>query len=366
MFILGPWSPNGQYLPILAFTGPASVNSYVNLYLYDSEKLTAKKIYSSSVNEKNGVWASSSFNYSSIWLDDYRLAIERDRDLETGTMDLTYITIDGEMQTIQQSNRPKKVSSQLEYVLAVSESYNNSYNPKIESIKVGSQTLDFVPEGEIVGVVEGMLAVFEKPEFFDIASIVNDNSLNQKYQEYFEKELKKLEEQGLSEDELKNKALDLFEPKGETILKLYNLKNGSVESEINLTDGTWQTQSVLVHPSEKFLVAHQTDKFFNPLKQRFITITPPSNIKIVFEEDLSENERAGNSNYLSLFLFQGTSFFLSSDGNWIIGMRGPGVNDPQNSKIYMRNIVTGEENIICPSYCWDMRTYFPLYPRTLY
>lgn len=359
MFLLGPWSPNGQYLPILAFTDPATEKLYVNLYLYNSQTLEAKRIYSSLRNEENFVWASTSFNFLSTWMDDSRLMLEEDRDIQKGLTTLTYITTDGELKTIQQPDKLKKVSSQLEYTTTIGP------DAHIESITAGSITLDFVPEGQIVGIVDGMLAVLKKPKSISIAVDDAGNAASPQDLEYLEKEVEKLKKQGLSEEELSKKVLELIEPKGETILSLYSLKDGKASNEVNLTDGTWQTQSILVHPSGKFLIAHQTDKDFLPSKQRFITITPSEhpNTRVIFEEDL---EKGGNPNYLSSLMFQGSSFFLSNDGNWIIGMRGSKVDNPQNSIVYMRNIVTGEENIVCPNYCWDMRIYYPLYLQAMY
>ncbi len=359
MFLLGPWSPSGQYLPILAFTGPATEESYVNLYFYDSQKLEAKKIYSSPRNEENFVWASTSFNFLSAWMDDTRLVVNNVRDPQKESATLTYVTTDGEIKTMQQSDELKRANDQLEHTVTTRPSIHT------ESITVGSVTLDFVLEGEVVGVVDGMLAVLEKPK--SISVIVDDagNAASPQDLEYFEEEMEKLEKQGLSEEELSKKTLELIEPKGKTILSLYNLKDGKVNREVNLTDGTWQVQSILVHPSEKFLIAHQTDKRHLPSKQRFVVITPSENpnTRTIFEEDLP---KSSNPNYLSSLMFQENSFFLSSDGDWIIGMRGSNVDNPQNSTIYMKNIITQEESLICSNNCWDVRTYCPLCLQTVY
>jgi hypothetical protein len=217
--------------------------------------------------------------------------------------------------------------------------------------------LDFVPEGVIVGIVEGMLAVVEMPKLISLAFDDEGNSADPQDLEYLEKEMDRLESQGFPEEELREKIVELIEPKGKTILKLYNLKNGEIANEINLTDGTWQIRGILVHPSEQLLIAHQTDKMFAPSKQRFIAITPSENpsTRVIFEEDL---QGKGEQIYFSLLINQGSTFLLGNGGDWIIGMRGA-VLDSQNNKTYMRNIFTGEEYIICSSYCTDVAVFNP-------
>lgn len=354
---LGPWSPNGQYLPILAHTG--SDKRYVSLYLYDSQKLKAKKIYGSPLNEENLMWVGTSFNFLSTWMDDTRLVVESDRDIQNGVTTLTYITTSGELKTEQQPDRLRQVSNQLEYITRIGRV------PQIESIKVGSTTLDFIPEGEIIGVVDGMLAILKRPESLSLGVDDAGNAANPQDLEYFQKEMEKLKEEGLSEEELQEKTLELMEPKGEIILSLYDLKDGKTNNNVNLTEGTWQTRSMLVHPSQGLLIAHQTDRSFLPSKQRFITITPSKtpSTQVIFEEKLPKSE---NPNYLSLLMFQGSSFFLSKDGNWIIGMRGSGVDNPQSSTVFMKNITNGEELVVCPSHCFDVRVYYPLQLQRMY
>lgn len=353
LFQMGIWSPNGQYLPILEIVNPGTDDSIVNVYIFDSQERELKRIYSSPKSEENIVWAGT-FSFLSGWIDDSKLVVVSDRNTNESTTTLTYLTLDGALNTVQQPDVFKRVSSQL-----ISTSAFN-FGISQETISVGATTLNFIPEGTIVGIVEDKLVVLKKPDSlflgmdFEGGTTANNEEWNN-----FEAELKKLEEQGMSQEELSLRVRDFLEPKGETVINFYNIVTGVIENTISLTDGTWQTVSVLVHPSEKIIIAHQTDNDLFPSKERFIKIQMGKNpnIKALFENDLTLEH---NNNFSGRLLTQGNSFYLSNDGNWIIGERGSIVNDPQHSAVFMHNVETGEEIIVCSEYCSDIRVYYPL------
>ncbi len=353
--MLGPWSPNGQYLPILAYTGPASEESNINLYLFDSKTLTAKKIYNSPSNEENRLWANTSFNFIAAWMDEEKLVLKDDRNSQGVLTNVTRITTRGEIITTEHSNELERGNKQLEYSFSL-----GAQGHTVTSIKVGTNILAFVPEGEIVGVINGMLAVLTKPKPVSLSEMSDPNQNSD-----IAKQLAELQRQGLTEEELSRRMLELMEPKGDTLLKFYNLANGSVEKEINLTYDTWQIQSILVHPSQKTLVAHQTNKFVQATKQRFISVDPSSEsgFRIIFEEDLNTSV---SQQFLSLLMFQGSSFFMSTDGESIIGMRGSALESASTNNIYIKNIASAQEDIICPSNCFDMRVSYPYHLETRY
>lgn len=354
LFQLGIWSPHGQYLPILQIVNPGSDNSIINLYLFDSQKKEVKRIHSAPRGDENFVWASTSFSFTSGWMDDSRLVVRDDRGTSQGVTTLTYFTPDGELKTVEPPDVFKRVSNQLTSTTIL------DVDTKQETIVVGSQTLSFAPEGTIVGVIDDRLVVVKKPvssTFFGM-DFEGGTSSSQEWTD-FEAELKELEKQGMSQEELSLRVRDFLEPKGETVINFYNIDTGAIENALSLTDGTWQTVDVLVHPSEKTMVAHQTDKEFLPTKERFIKIQMGENptIETLFENNLTPEH---NHNFSGRLLLQGNSFLLSGDGNWIIGERGSITDDPQHSAVFMHNISTGEEIIVCSEYCSDIRTYYPL------
>src|SRR3989338_950278 len=136
MFMLGPWSPNGQYLPILEINKLGSDDEVINLYLYDSNKLQARRIYNSPRSDENFVWASSSFDFLSGWIDNSRLVVQNQRDTIQGVATLKYFTMDGELKTIQQPDVFKSVGSQLSYTTVF------NVDTKQETIMVGNKTLN--------------------------------------------------------------------------------------------------------------------------------------------------------------------------------------------------------------------------------
>ncbi len=362
MIMLGPWSPNGQYLPILAYTGPASTDYVINLYFFDARTLRATKIYSSPSSEENRAWAGTSFSFTSAWLNDTKLVVKDDRNSQGVVTGITYITTSGEIASSSHSTGFRKVSKQLEYSLDM-----GALGSAVRSVKVGATELGFVPEGDIVGVTDGMLAVLVKPKsmYFDGMA---DQSVNTELQRQIE-ELQKLE---LSEEEISRKALELIQPKGETKLNFYNLEDGKIAQSVSLTEGTWQVQSVLVHPSGNTLITHQTNNAMRVSKHRFVLISPAGepSTRVLFEEDL---QGVGYQPYLSLLAFQGTSFLLNIDGTSVIGIRNGLQDTPENGAvgidhgiIFMKNINSGEETLVCASNCFDMRIYYPYHLVTRY
>ena len=350
MIMLGPWSPDGQYLPILAYTGPASQESNINFYLFDSKTLHSKRIYGEPHTAENTVWASTSFTFTSGWIDNERLVMLDERDNQGKLEAVTYINTIGKVIKIDYSDEIRKQNSQLEYSFGVGAS-----GLTIDSLRIGVRDFTPVPIGEIVGVVDEMLVVLNKPVPYDLMGSGGSGFGLNKETERLIEELQKLE---LPEEEVHARTLDLLEPKGDTVLKFYDLNDGVIKKEINLTDGTWQITSILVHPSKKTLIAHQIDKVMQTKKQRYIIIdlSSKSGFQTIFEEGV---ESQLNQPYLSLLMNQGISFLLSADGNSIIGMRSFSKEDPHNSSIYIKDMVSGREEIVCQSQCSDARIYYP-------
>ncbi|MDO8497109.1 MAG: hypothetical protein Q7S61_01005 [bacterium] len=343
---LGSWSPDGRYLPVLALVNldKEQKDKRIILYLYDSQLLTYKVIYDSPVDGDNLDWVSI-FGFSTYWKDSNAYILHSKSDTNSATQILTYITIDGKMQTEKAPSGFIERNSQM--------SYSVSNKQTIDSVTVGNTVVKLQTNGSINGVVDGKIALLNVPRGPNIGIDDGGNTANTTDYQMIQKEMDKLEKQGLSEEELQKKVVDLLEPKGETTLKLYDLK-GQLIQTINLTESTWYTQSALVEPSQQSLIAHQTSGYFKPEKERFILITPSelNKIKILFERSY---ERTPNS------LTQGISFFLSNDGNWIISMRGSYIDDPKTSTVYLKNIITGEEKVICDTYCFDFKVYYPLH-----
>ncbi|PIP56747.1 hypothetical protein COX05_01430 [candidate division WWE3 bacterium CG22_combo_CG10-13_8_21_14_all_39_12] len=354
LFQLGPWSPDGKYLPILGFYAPGEEGGIVNLYLFDSKTRLAKRIYSDLRGEDNFLWANPSFSFLSGWIDNDILVVSSNRSgLSAETSQLTYFTTYGEIGTKVEPYVYLQKSSQLTH------SVKSEVDTQIQTITLIDRELSFYPEGEIVGVVENKLVVLKKPEEIDLGFDFDGGTGGSQEWEDLELQINELAKQGVPQEDLDKMIRDFLEPQGETVLNLYNLETGEIDKVVALTDGPWQTQSVLVREEEPFLIAHQTDSAFLPTKERYVAIyvSDPYRVEMLYEGDLLQQS---NHNFFNSLLTHGSSFGLSNEGNWIIGERGSRVDDPKNSSIFMLNIFTGEEVIVCSGYCSGVKVYNPL------
>ena len=363
---IGKWSPSGRYLPLI---GERFLDKIIfenehersfTLYVFDIKDLKVKKIFEPPENTDRAdvdIWAGA-FNFADPWLDENSIILENNKDFENKINTLTYVTLNGELKTekrpilyhAEQSNSDLQVKYNLDLA---------TITDKIAEITYENQPLPFIPEGNVIGIVDSQLASLKTPPLLDLR--VDDyNAVNPKDQTLLEEEAKRLEKTGLSKMEISKKLLEFIEPKGETIIQMYDLNNGYLNESFEISERLWWTDGILVHTDKKSLIAHQTDKRILSTKKKFILIDPQKTerIKVILENDSpSQREISGYQTLQS-----GLPFALTADGYWIIAMHDypPDINSPLgNAKIFMKNITSGEEVTICEINCSLFYSYYP-------
>jgi len=312
-FEIGPWSPTGQYLPILGSKISPNKEINLSLYLYDSQKKAATKIYDSKHITKTTSTIKLPNNFkmetNAQWIDNTKLKIMEDTSNTISTRVSTYITPEGKIDKIEQPKNINVVLNNITYKI------NSLTGTLIDTIKIGTSEIKVQPkEGSyIIGTINDSLVILEKM---------------------------------------------VLDSKNKTVLNFYSINDSGLVKTIDLTDTLWGTQSILIDPTQKYLIAQQTNSDLKPTQERYIQINPEeaSNINLIFGQDISTEYPATKEPSLLKNL---KNFYLSNDGEWIIGTRKYANIITAGSDIYMKNIKTGEENIICSNNCSSISVYYP-------
>lgn len=299
VYDLGPWSPTGLYLPILGIKNKENTReSTVTIYLYDSSKKESKKVYSYPINgEPSDIAKSLQFSTKAAWIEEGKLKIKEDMPIKIGSRLVTYVTPEGK---IENSEQPKNTVVMLNDI-----SYQIDPVTKLiaGTIKVGTTELklELKNTDEILGKLQDNLVVLQKPTA------------------------------------------------GKSTVKFYTLGNNSAPTDIDLSEGIWKTQTVLINESRKSLIAHQVDNEIRPTQERFIQVNPfgDAKIKVIYGQDIS-----------TVFQKAKASFFLSNDGNWIISERRYASIITSGNDFYMKNIDSGQEATICSGECTQMSAFY--------
>lgn len=356
---IGEWSPNGRYLPIIAYNFPNDNKiSQVSVFIYNAIEKSIKKIYESSPTEDYAtvaIWETA-LEYGYPWLDDEKLILENDRDFVNKFSDITYITLSGEL-------KKERINNDYYYKQSnsrISVNYDfdsNSALPLINSVILDGKMLSFKPQDSIVGVLNNKLVTMKVPKGLDLRfddyNVANENDQNTVNQE-----IERLKGLGLSDSEITSKLFEFIQPKGDTLIQLYDVNSGNILSSFDISQqGQWWTGGLLVHPDNKTLIAHQTDKMMLPTRERYVLIDPfaEQQISVLSDNNYYQGETGG---YFALK--KGSIFNLTNDGRWIISFREVTESD---SSIYIKNIETLEERMICNSDCYTFSNYNPLIIR---
>lgn len=350
IYSLGPWSPSGRYLPIhvtaLLNKQTGEDSGELLLYMYDSKQHVARKIYTG--NESEGYEKTiiySQVNLGSGWLDEGKFGYQHDRDTEKGEVTVKYITRDGVMgeTTIVDTIKVKNDLLTVEY-LGVPRTDKKIY--------INGKEVDVKPEGEIVGAIGNNIVSLKKAEpKYDLGNLWEgeiDPALEARFRE--------IESSNLSEEEKSQKVLELLQPEGFSTIYLTNIDTGGIEKTIPLSEKLWIVQSAQIHPTEPFLLIHETDRELLPEKHRILKISlqNPENKEAL----VSEGVTSGNS-FAGSLLEEGVSFHITADGNWIVYYEDRDTREPFDRNIVMVSLSTKEKRIICSAYCQWYKVYNP-------
>lgn len=331
---LGPLSPDGKYLPVYYFHPEKRP-----VFFYNLQDNKAIKVLET---RKSG----SSPNYS-FWLDNQRFAYDYDIDNSGGKTILT-INQKGEQGKIPLPS--PNLNSQLPLIFT-NDHILASYHNEQPQITVDGISIPGNPKGQIVGLLDSYLVTLEsplKPDLFNTNSNDNNSNLNQTLQS------------NISEQAKRAAIEQALRPKGNWLLHFYRLPEGALERSIIAQDTGWLVRDALIRPVNKTIVIHQQDKSLPPYLSRYTEINPQKQDQrnIISQEagfSYAENIMNGNS----------SSFEITQDGAWLIGLQpsgSKGLIGEDLAQIIAWNIDTKERVVICQKEninCHDLRVYNP-------
>lgn len=333
---LGPWSPDGRYLPILIIRDSSLPNP---IYLYDSMDGQARKIIDTR-SVPDLLSSVTSFNYLSRWLQNDILVFNLRASPEENTDELVLISSTGHVSRVSRpsklirGNRRLEISSPL-----ATDSATQLVATRHMKLDGNEITFDF--KGEVVGVLNETLVTLESPEQPDLLQLNENRS--------FTASLK----QAATEIEAEQLLEQALRPTGDWQLHFYQITDGGLTHSRSLADDSWLTIGAQIRPKRDTILIHQQDKQLPPFNSRYIEIDP----KKVDERRLIA-EGTGETDDERTY---GNSFYLSADGGWLIGY-APSENPPVyplGKTIVAWQIDSGEKLILCEDACDQVRVFNP-------
>lgn len=333
---LGPWSPDGKYLPILIIRGSNFPNP---LYWYDTLDGLARLIVDarSKPDLLSGV---ASFNYLSRWLQNDIMVFNLRASPEENSDELVLVSSSGEVSRVSRPSKLIHGNRHLDISVPLA-TVGSSPSAVARKIKFNGKEITFDFTGEIIGIVNETLVTLESPHIPELDQLNENKSLTTSLNRAAdESEAEELLEQALR-------------PTGDWYLHIYKLVDGSLINSISLTDDRWLTIQAQIRPQRGTVIIHQQDGQLPPFTTRYIEIdvNKLDKKRIVAEGpgELSEERIFGNS------------FYLTADGDWLISY-APAEDlqaYPLGKTIIAWRIDTGEKLILCEDACDQIRVYNP-------
>lgn len=366
LLLLGNWSPDGKYLPILKLL-PEQREKQA-LYLYDATSHTVKKLYTPSSDD---YWAATGFDYATTWLDSKTLMVAHSPSTDTKTNTITTISLSGKKDT-----RSVPSSGQTISIHTLNKSLQAIYQRSIGTTAAELTLIDLLidgkaspakPQGNLVGIIKNTLVTLEIPK---PKQIFDSSQPELNFDPKLVEEMSKLESQNLTEEEKRDRMLTLLEGSGDTTLIFTDIFSGKEVRRIPLTDPNWKTLTVAIDPSKTFLVAHQADRTVYPKKERYIQIQPESQLKhrLLFDRSVIGE----NIYYSGRRLTGGGVFAMSADNSWLVTLTAdPIPSESLSDSAFGFSEIAGKTNIsafflksgkvlnICQKDCADFRVYNP-------
>lgn len=331
---LGPWSPDGRYLAMLAVR---EISLSHPLYLYDNQTKKINKLLETNdyadLKLNSGV-----FIFSSYWPSiNYFIFGTKYDPSARDTLAYT-VGIDGKTSTMQNPKTIVKGNDRLE----ISSAFDNE---EISKVKLDGKDLFVIPQGEVIGLTTKYMVSIKKPKVKGVEELSNDKSAEPLYSKV------------KSEEEQMKIMKDLLMPKTGLILHLYSLLDMQEVKNTTLPFNGWITVDAQIRPLKNTLILHEQDSPFPPYKSRYVELDLEnlSNPKAISEEpglDPSASQIIGEG-----------SFGLTPDGKWLVAPQPVDVQSGGTSDVHYKivawNLDSLEKVIICESNCNSLRVFNP-------
>lgn len=340
---LGPFSPDGKYLPVFFVRPGKETFFHYSLFLYSLQDNKATRLIEIDYSQINP------YLYP-FWLDNQNFVYDDyNRDYSTEKMSALVVNLKGEQRKIplpsESLSSPEPftfANNRLEALYPHPDPLRNLLRSGQAQVTVDSTPVPGNPIGGVVGLLENYLVTLEAP-IPNLSGLVQDikNKTGQEALEAAEKSWKS---------------------EGDYLLNFYKLPEGKLEKSIIAQDPGWVVRGALIRPNKNTVIIQQLDKLISSPLYRYTEIDPkqPNQRKIISEE-------AGVSALAIISANGGSSTFeVTQDGAWLIGLQPSGSKSNLGedlNQIAAWNIDTKERVVICKQEkvdCTNLRVYNPL------
>lgn len=341
LFDMGPYSPDGRYLPIQAITEGSDTEDFY--YFYDVINNKAIQVLST----RDYI---SLFGINTKWIDDNSFVYSSNYDSNSNTLTELVVDAGGKTETRKVSNSIIYVNKRIKQEIIIG---SNRLPASIKVTVDGKLVIESV-QGSAVGIMDNFLVTLDEAQAQSDSAAIDPNDPNK----FKDPELQKKVENAKSEAEkIEIITQALQKPAGDSYLRVYSLTDGKLKNSIKISTDGWIAVDAQIKNDSKTIIVHEQDKkLIGPFTSRYVEINlqNPDQINKLFESSgiLPATVQLGG----------GETFELTQDSKWIIYYK------PSQEKnilgenyiiIFLRNLATGEEKAMCNLDCRTLRIYNP-------
>lgn len=336
IYQIGPWSPNGTYLPILTHSDPRKSPRKMMMYFYDAIHNSVVKVAEKTDPDyTNDPWAFSAMSYANAWLDEETFAYSTEAKKD-GIL-AKYINQNGEK---GENYYPGKSVYHFE---------RYSYKPGIGSLTdqlaglyIDNATEPFKLPGLFLGMYGNEAISYKQPDAMDLYQY---GSNGWELKPEIKEEADKIRNSSMSEPEKVVAAMELAKPKDPSKVYATDI-NSKKTKELFSQTPEWYMFSARFIPITDSVILHLTDHSTYPTKERVVTINLAESDRsqeLITRDVQGLYELPGNQ-----FLETGYSFSVTHDGQWVVLVLGDLI---KTNTIDIVNVNTKERKTICSVGC---------------
>lgn len=333
--LLGPYSPDGKYIPILEIT--EGIENPDFLYFYDISANKAMQVLTSAESF-------SLFYVNSKWIDNNTLIYDSNYNQEVKTLEQKIVTSDGK---ISSSTIPYK--SILKNKRITIEKIENPDKSITQQVSIDGKNIGQNFKGSAVGISGNALVTLEIPLR---PPLLDPNNPERAVDPAYEEAIKKAR----NEQEVLEILEKYARPKESSLIHVYSISDGSFIKSIPISSDGWYTIDAQIRPFSNTVVVHEQDKFYPPSyisRYTEIDIQNPDKKRFISQEP--------GASVAEAIVYGKVSFGISEDGLWLIGYQPSKLDIPTNEDkmIAAWNLSSGEKIIICEDSCYYLQVYNP-------
>ncbi len=333
---IGPWSPNGLYLPILTNSTARKPPRKSMLYFYVANNNTILKVAEKiDPDYTNDPWAFSKMSYATAWSDEVTFAY--DTEAKNDGILAKYVKKDGRKGEDFYPGRSVYHFERYSYKPGI-----GTFIDKQAGLYIDNAVEPFSLPGNFLGIFGNEVISYRQPNSADLYQFVNNEWV---LKPEIKEKADKIRNSSMSEAEKVGAAMVLARPTDPS--KVYATDINSKNSKEIFSQGPeWNIFSVRYIPVINSVILHYTDHDIYPTRERVVTI------------NLAESNRSQEliiRDVKGLFELPGTqametgySFSVTPDGQWVVLVLGDFI---KTNTIDIVNVKTKERKTICNTGC---------------